>query len=705
MMVLAIHVTLQMIVVALVVPSEVSVMRTCSMKSIIQSDTRMITNCDPLCNNAQAHRCCTRRNTILAMANSREDEIRRKILELKKSGKLKKTDNLIKEEEGDDSNLSPLEKLKRDRERKGSITDRYADRLQKKLGAKKAKMMGIQSTAIDGDDADSMDDDINDYDDDDDDDISEDLDEKTLVDLVQEKLMEKTRREMSMKNTASLTTSTMSQSSQGSEYQSEASTSTTTLDESTTGTTTDTTFSKTTTGVGGAWNKNDTAKGETYRPANGGWGVFERPKDISKAFGGGKKIEVRSTMEDERRREKEIEATRERLRRYRQNVGIDVQSEKDNAQEIEDALVLGQKAMQRGVYSTAVSALEKVTPYCSTNSKVGGKVFLELAMAYEAVGRTSEAITVYSTLSNSLIEETKITAKRLLSGIEAITFMRDEAKVESFQRKKSSQTFIDTTGLANIADNFDKKYNTAYIDLDQRGGFFKKLSENVVRSIREARQILLMATDAGEVDRMKVVQALRSVNRNFDEAARKEEKKKQPKLESVAVMNGKPIIRIEKEESLSDSIDTYNLPNIDEMREIIDGEWRLQLMADKKGDGVNYFNKTLSWQYFDTADMSFESSGPAGFLTLSQTGIFQVNDDRSIARSDVRSEGSGALLSDLFGKSGAVAATNTDQQIISVDSELLITRLVVKKKVSTIDNVKDYFSVWRRVKSGTYSSK
>merc|ERR1719251_112967 len=170
-------------------------------------------------------------------------------------------------------------------------------------------------------------------------------------------------------------------------------------------------------------------------------------------------------------------------------------------------------------------------------------------------------------------------------------------------------------------------------------------------------------------------------------------------------MNGKPIIRIEKEESLSDSIDTYNLPNIDEMKEIIDGEWRLQLMADKKGDGVNYFNKTLSWQYFDTTDMSFKSSGPAGFLTLSQNGAFNFGDNRTISRIDVKGEGSAALFTDLLGKSGAVTATNSEQQIISVDSELLITRVVVKKKVPTIDNVKDYFSVWRRVKSGTYSSK
>jgi hypothetical protein len=83
-----------------------------------------------------------------------------------------------------------------------------------------------------------------------------------------------------------------------------------------------------------------------------------------------------------------------------------------------------------------VSALEKVTKYCSTNSKVGGKVFLELAMAYEAEGRTQEAVTVYTTLSKSRMEEIKFDAKRLLYGIEAMQFMRNEAKLESFEGKR-----------------------------------------------------------------------------------------------------------------------------------------------------------------------------------------------------------------------------------------------------------------------------
>ena len=107
-------------------------------------------------------------------------------------------------------------------------------------------------------------------------------------------------------------------------------------------------FNRTTSGVGGAWSKEEATEVETYRPSRGSWGYFPRPKDISRAYGGGREVgaSVRSTIEDEQRKKESEENTLELLRSYREKAGIDVQSEKDHAQEIEEALALGQKAMQ-----------------------------------------------------------------------------------------------------------------------------------------------------------------------------------------------------------------------------------------------------------------------------------------------------------------------------------------------------------------------
>ena len=362
------------------------------------------------------------------------------------------------------------------------------------------------------------------------------------------------------------------------------------------------------------------------------------------------------------------------------------------------------------MYNTAVSVLEKVTKYCSTNSKVGGQIYLELAMAYEASGETEKAITVYSTLTTSRIEEIKFNAKRLLYGIEAMNFMRNDLKAKSFSRKKVSQTFIDTTGMQNMAQNFDKVYNTAYLDLDSRGGFYKKLTENVVRSVREARQILLRATGTGDVERLKIVQALRSLSRNFDDAISDEKKRNKPQEESVAVINGVPIttkVTPKEREPLVADMESFILGTPSQMKELLNGEWKLQLMADKKGDGVNFYNSTLSWQLLDTESMTFEGTGPAGFLTLSQNGCLDFEEEnRILSHTSVKSGGSGAWLSGFISKSsptGALAAATIPQQVISVDSTMLITRNGIDKS-SVTENVQDYFSIWRKVEVGTFSN-
>ena len=42
------------------------------------------------------------------------------------------------------------------------------------------------------------------------------------------------------------------------------------------------------------------------------------------------------------------------------------------------------------------------------------------------------------------------------------------------------------------------------------------------------------------------------------------------------------------------------------------------------------------------------------------------------------------------------------QQVMTVDSALLVTRAIVQAQAA--DNVKDYYSVWRRVEPGTYTN-
>ena len=660
----------------------------------------------------------------------RQAEIRQKIRQLKQQGRLQKP---VMDPEDDDNNNDNNESSM------SAKDEAYATKIRQKLGDGKSKLLGFTTSTDQDDDMDEEDDDnlatqedvitstplvgrLGSLDTPDEasttvdtftkdtsapkqqsplidpslfdtpGDDEEEVDEDVLVDQVAQKMMEKRAREQPQKQ------------------QKAAPTSTTTTTKTTT-----TTNTQLTSGVGGSWNPtNETQTVDMYQPKTGSWGAFPRPRDISKAYGGGRRVGPGYSNEEARLNS--TEATRLRLKQYREKAGIEVQSEKDHAVEIDQALSIGGLAMQRGMYSTAVSALEKVTKYCSTNSKVGGKVFLELAMAYEAVGRTDEAITVYATLSKCRIEEIKFNAKRLLYGIEAMQFMRNEMKDSSFSRKKVRNTFIDTTGLGNIAQNFDDVYQTAYIDLE--GNFYKRLTESVVRSPREARQILLKATDAGEVERTRIVQALRSLSRNFEDAL-EQEIERTTVQEPVAVMNGKPILsRVSQQSSENDFMGgagDFVLANAPQMLENLEGDWRLQLLADRRGDGVKFFNSTLAWQRFGplaTTDRSssttsrrlFEAQTPVGFATLQVSGVVEFQTvQRILQRHDVETKGGGVFGALIVNPSmGPMGAVQGPHQIMMVDSTLLVTRKAPVKKSSSSssakkDAEKEYFAVWRRM--------
>ena len=66
-----------------------------------------------------------------------------------------------------------------------------------------------------------------------------------------------------------------------------------------------------------------TSPEKDYKPARSSWGVFDRPKNISQAFGGGNRMGagVSLSPEEEARRDAETEETLARLKRYREKRG------------------------------------------------------------------------------------------------------------------------------------------------------------------------------------------------------------------------------------------------------------------------------------------------------------------------------------------------------------------------------------------------
>jgi hypothetical protein len=165
-------------------------------------------------------------------------------------------------------------------------------------------------------------------------------------------------------------------------------------------------------------------------------------------------------------------------------------------------------------------------------------------------------------------------------------------------------------------------------------------------------------------------------------------------------VDGKPIFLsrpVIKQDTVSES-DDFALADADTMRENLNGDWRLQLLADKEGDGVQFFNKTDAIQSIDVESMSFSSSGPSGFVTVRQNGMIKFNLKKRVLRRLSVEVTSGGIFTSLFGRrSGAVGAVRAPQQVMAVDSVLMITRHVPHRRKPNNDDEKEYFAVWRRV--------
>jgi hypothetical protein len=301
----------------------------------------------------------------------REAEIRRKIMKLKRQGRIQKGD----------SSSADVDKMQRP---KSTASEDYSQKLKQKLGRKKASMMGLTSSEED-DEYDEIQAELDSYDEEEeeerraqlgslpartdastDDNVDSDMttsftepessdasssstttspskpiinpdlfdseeeeeeDEEDLIELVAQKLKEKRQQEQEQEEKERQERlDALYQQRQDEQKQQ--------------------TNQQTTSGVGGTWIKTNATSPEnveTYQPKTGSWGAFPRPKDISKAYGGGRRV---GAGFDESQLVASQQDTRERLRQYREKVGIEVQSEKDHAEDIDEALRLGGYAMQ-----------------------------------------------------------------------------------------------------------------------------------------------------------------------------------------------------------------------------------------------------------------------------------------------------------------------------------------------------------------------
>lgn len=153
-----------------------------------------------------------------------------------------------------------------------------------------------------------------------------------------------------------------------------------------------------------------------YKPKVSTWGMFQRPDNISRAYGGGRSIPVGGTgkvSEAQRERDARVAA---KLAKYRGASAAETEREAENVDIVDAALKAAEKLCTRGRAFEATRVLRDVLPLVGKRTARGGEVRLALALACEDCGRRTEARELYGELARNVSTDIRRKAKRLAAG-------------------------------------------------------------------------------------------------------------------------------------------------------------------------------------------------------------------------------------------------------------------------------------------------
>ena len=262
---------------------------------------------------------------------------------------------------------------------------------------------------------------------------------------------------------------------------------------------------QTTSGIGGTWYPNDEAVDSTHKPTkSGSWGVFERPADISKAYGGGRQIGVGGYQPDEEEIAKKRAETEARLKAYRKGQGADAELQAAHKDEIEAAAKEARQLMRFGATKAALEELNRVRPWLCATTELGSETLLELGMALIAEGDTEGAKPVLATLqSKAPATAVKRAAGQMIFQEEAQAFLKADQTAANDEFAKMARGGLERSlGVA-----YDKRYDTA-------AAYLTSTKRPPVSSLSEARMVLRSAAvrrdDGGAPQRIS--QALSFIN-------------------------------------------------------------------------------------------------------------------------------------------------------------------------------------------------
>ncbi|ERN10996.1 hypothetical protein AMTR_s00160p00077470 [Amborella trichopoda] len=195
---------------------------------------------------------------------------------------------------------------------------------------------------------------------------------------------------------------------------------------------------------------------DLYKPKVSTWGVFPRPSDISKTFGGGRVIRPGEVLETKEDKAEKQARTRQLLAAYKNKMGLNVDPK--TKAECEKALKDGDCLMELGKLKDALSYYEKVMKNLVFQSELHGFAALQWSICQDSLSRSKEAQIMYEKLQNHPNVQVSKKARQFIFGFEAMEMMKISSspispKATGYQNY--FEAFVEDTPTYSIAEEED----------------------------------------------------------------------------------------------------------------------------------------------------------------------------------------------------------------------------------------------------------
>lgn len=176
----------------------------------------------------------------------------------------------------------------------------------------------------------------------------------------------------------------------------------------------------------------ETGDGTLHQPKVATWGVFPRPQNISKTYGGGRNIRPGQSLESEEEASERKKRIDQALQQYRKTVGLDLDPAVEaRATELYEK---GQALFEAGSIRAALENYSEASDLVPLKSKIGGLVNLQKAVCLDSLGRNDEAYPIYKSLRGHSAPGVAKNSKRMLFGFQAAK----ELKVDTMRYNAGS---------------------------------------------------------------------------------------------------------------------------------------------------------------------------------------------------------------------------------------------------------------------------